>query len=256
MSTPEEKRQERRLALILQVQYPDQEGFIDDQTENLCSGGAFVRTERPLAIGDRIPLELGFPGLLDPLSFIGVVAWIRPTRGDEPAGAGIRVPEDRPADRKKLIDLFERLRSKTSTDAPVPPVATLSNYRVLIVEDNPHLSDMYEYVIRKMSKMEETRVTLDVAVAANGHLAWQKLNAEKFDLVLADLYMPVMDGFALLEKIRADDRFKAVPVVAISSGDAQVQARAKAVGATLYLRKPVRFTEVLETVRSLLHLHA
>jgi len=253
MSTPDEKRQGRRLALILQVQYPDQEGFIEDQTENLCSGGAFVRTERLLAVGDRVPLELAFPGLLDPIAFIGAVTWVRPRRGDEPPGVGIRVPEDRPGDRKKLLELFDRLHGKQEPAQISTPRSAIS-YRVLIVEDNPHLSDMYEYVIRKMSKMDTAGVTLDVGVAADGHLAWQKLNAEKFDLVIADLFMPVMDGFALLEKIRGDSRLKGVPVVAISSGDAQIQARARAAGATLYLRKPVRFVEVLETVRSLLKL--
>jgi uncharacterized protein (TIGR02266 family) len=254
MSAPEDKRQERRVALILQVQYPDREGFIDDQTENLCSGGAFVRTDRSLAVGDRLPLSIAFPGLLEPVRFIGAVAWVRPRRGDEASGVGIKIPEDRPADRKRLQELMNDLGPhEAARPAKSPPTA----YRVLIVEDNPHLSDMYEYVIRKMAKTDVAgKAAFDVAICADGHQAWQRLSSENFDLVLADMFMPVLDGFALLERMRQDERLKNVPVVAISAGDAQAQARAKASGATLYLRKPVRFVEVLETVRSLLKLQA
>lgn len=261
MSTPEEKRQDQRFCLVLQVQYPGQEGFIDDSTENLSAGGAFVRTERPLAVGDRIPLNLTFPGLLDPLALIGVVTWVRPKREDEPAGVGIQIPEDRPQDRSKLRDLMNRANPSSvtapATGAPSSSAApeSPSTYRVLIVEDNPHLSEMYEYVIRKIEQRDEAKdVSLEVTVATDGHQAWQKLCAQPFDLVLTDIFMPVMDGFTLVAKIRSDDRMKSVPVVAISAGDEQVAARTKQCGATTYLRKPVRFVDVLTTVRALLNL--
>lgn len=274
MSSPEDRRLSRRLSLILQVEYPDREGFVADSTENLCAGGAFVRTERPLATGDRVPLMLSFPGLLDPLDVIGVVTRVRLKRGDEPAGVGIMIPEDRPADRRKLQELMDRIHRQASASAtspqapnelgpsPAPPAppgaaAPASGFRVLIVEDNPHLLDMYQYVIHKMASTElGGKVPFEVVSAADGHQAWLKLAAERFDLVVTDMYMPVMDGFALVERIRSDERMRTMPVVAISAGDAQAAARARAVGVSTYLRKPVRFVEVLETVRTLLNLRS
>ncbi|HZX42383.1 MAG TPA: response regulator, partial [Myxococcaceae bacterium] len=69
-----------------------------------------------------------------------------------------------------------------------------------------------------------------------------------------DLYMPVMDGFALVQKIRAEPALRHIPVVAISGGGRDAEARARAEGVEVYLRKPVKFAEVLETVKRLLRI--
>ena len=56
-----------------------------DTTENLSRSGLFVQTDRPFDIGERIPLSLSFPGLLDPIEIVGQVVWIRTSRADERA---------------------------------------------------------------------------------------------------------------------------------------------------------------------------
>jgi len=66
--------------------------------------------------------------------------------------------------------------------------------------------------------------------------------------------MPVMDGFALIERIRAEDKLKHIPVLAISAGGEDTQARALGLGVNSYLRKPVRFAQVMETVKLLLEI--
>ncbi len=255
MDPAEEKRQDPRVSLILQVEYPEREGFIaPDSTENLGAGGAFVRTDRPFTVGDRVPVVLSFPGLLEPLTVTGVVAWVRAKKGDQTAGVGLRIAEDRPEDRQRLAAITARLRAAPAVKA-AGPTPSAAGYRVLIVEDNPHLSDMYQYVIRKMERMETSaRIPMEVAICGDGHEAWLKLCAERFDLVLADMYMPVMDGFELIAKMRADPKFKDTPIVSISAGGEQAAQRASKAGANVCLRKPVRFVEVLETVRTLLKL--
>jgi len=80
----------------------------------------------------------------------------------------------------------------------------------------------------------------EVASADNGHTALGKLRGERFDLLLLDLEMPELDGFALLEQRAADAALHAVPVIVTSSleGVAQV-ARCIELGADDYLHKPV-----------------
>ena len=64
--------------------------------------------------------------------------------------------------------------------------------------------------------------------------------------------MQEVDGFEFIRRIRADERTRNLPVVAISAGGADAQELAHSVGASVFLRKPVRFMDVLETVKSLL----
>ena len=57
-----------------------------------------------------------------------------------------------------------------------------------------------------------------------------------------------------MEKIREDEKLKKIPIVAISAGGKDAQERAMSCGVDIYLRKPVRFAEVLETVKQLLRI--
>lgn len=135
------------------------------------------------------------------------------------------------------------------------PSSLPSGLCILIVEDNPHIIQMYSYVLKKLASGElEGKVPLQVHLAANGHSALQQLRERRFDLVVMDLYMPVMDGFVLLERIRKDAELKAIPVLAISAGGTDAQERAASLGVDGYLRKPVRFEQVLETVKRLLQI--
>ena len=139
----------------------------------------------------------------------------------------------------------------------MPPIHSLppSGFRILIVEDNPHIMEMYSYVLKKLAAGDlEGKVPLEVHYAADGYRAWQQLRERKFHLVMTDLYMPVMDGFALLQKIKSEPGLKAIPVMAISAGGKDAQERAMGLGVDRYLRKPVRFAEVLETVKRLLQI--
>jgi CheY-like chemotaxis protein len=63
-----------------------------------------------------------------------------------------------------------------------------------------------------------------------------------------------MDGFQLVEKIRQEETLKTIPVIAISAGGKDAQERAMAAGVDIFLRKPVKFVEVLETVKTLLRI--
>jgi CheY-like chemotaxis protein len=127
--------------------------------------------------------------------------------------------------------------------------------RVLIVEDNPHIIEMYSYVLKKLAANESKgKLALEVHFASEGHAALTMLLEAPFHLVMTDLYMPVMDGFQLIERMRAESKLHGIPVVAISAGGADARERAVKLGVDRFLKKPVRFAEVMDTVKQLLKL--
>jgi uncharacterized protein (TIGR02266 family) len=240
-----EKRRDPRVPLVLRVEYPGSRSAMRDVTENLSVGGLFIRTDRDLAPGTRVPLQISFPSLLPPLEVEVEVVRRRPASPGDPAGVAVKIPLDRVDDRHKLANIVETARSASST--PVP-----RGYRVLVVEDNPHVVEMYDYALRKLRSGD---AALKVEYAGNGHDALSRLGEPpRIDLVMADLYMPVMDGFTLIERMRGDPALMEIPILVISAGAADARARALDLGVDVYLQKPVQFADVIATVRTLLRI--
>jgi CheY-like chemotaxis protein len=134
----------------------------------------------------------------------------------------------------------------------VPP----GGYRILIVEDAPHIMEMFGYALKRLAQKDlGGKIPFEVHFAPDGHQALQKLKEQPFHLVMTDLRMPVMDGFELVRRIREDPQLAHIAVIAISGMDPEeAQVRALDVGVDIYLRKPVQFTHVAETVKRLLKL--
>jgi uncharacterized protein (TIGR02266 family) len=242
----EEKRRDPRIPLVLRVDYPATPEFFRDATENLSAGGIFIRTDRDLAPGERVALQIGFPGLLEPLEVQVEVVRHRLAHSGEPPGVAVRIPDDRAEDRERVARL---VRAARNTEAPPARL-----YRVLVVEDNPHVVEMYEWALRKL-RAAAGQVDVQVEYAANGHLALARLSRPpRVDLCIVDLFMPVMDGFTLVERIRADPALMALPIIVISAGGAEARQRAGGLGVDVYLQKPVQFAEIVNTVRTLLRI--
>jgi uncharacterized protein (TIGR02266 family) len=248
MSDRKEKRRDPRVPLVLRVEYPGNPQAVKDATENLSAGGLFLRTDRELAEGDRLPLQIGFPGLLEPFVVEVEVVRRRPAGEASPAGVAVKIPDDRADDRHKLARLAETARTSHG-----PPARA---YRVLVVEDNPHVVEMYEYALRKL-RSPTAGVDVVVEYAANGHDALKRLGeAPAIDLVMADLYMPVLDGFGLVARMKAEPALARTPIVIISAGGADARVRALELGVEVYLQKPVQFADVMNTVRTLLRIRS
>jgi len=243
MSDASEKRQDPRIPLILQVQYPDQAGALKDTTENLSAGGLFLRTDRTLAVGDRLPLQIGFPGLLPPLTI--EVEVVRQRRADEtgPAGVAVRVPTDRDEDRRALARL-----AATRPGGAAPP----RPFRILVVEDNALLTEMLRHALGRIGTTDGQPLDVEARFVVDGEAALRAIAAEPPDLLMTDLFMPVMDGFAVLERLRANPSTRTLPVLVVSSGGEPARSRALALGADVYLGKPVPFADLIATLRLLL----
>lgn len=84
-----------------------------------------------------------------------------------------------------------------------------------------------------------TRDGYAVATAVNGREAVDMLEAGSYDLVLCDIMMPEMDGYEVLERMKADDRLRHVPIIMISAlTEIDAAARCIELGAEDYLPKP------------------
>ena len=101
---------------------------------------------------------------------------------------------------------------------------------VLLVEDHADSRAMYA---------EFLSVDFDVLEAGDGVAALEVLREARPDVIVTDLALPRMDGLALMDAIRTDERFRDVPVIALSgysSGEHEVRARRA--GAVSVLNKP------------------
>lgn len=225
---------------MVRVSYPDRQALAD-ASENLSVGGLFVQTREPFALGETVRLSLSFPGLLAPFELKGAVAWKRSPTADREGGIGVCV--DDPKERARLVALLDA--------AANPKPRQAGPFQVLLVEDNPHVAEMYSYTLRKLASQLPGNA-VEVHFANDGHQALQVVQERPIQLVITDLYMPVLDGFALVERLRALEATRDVPIVAISAGGPEARTRALGVGVDVFLRKPVRFVEVLETVKTLI----
>lgn len=103
--------------------------------------------------------------------------------------------------------------------------------KILIVDDEPFNVD---YLEQELEELDYATVS-----AANGQEALEKVSSESPDLVLLDIMMPVMDGFEVLARLKADANTRDIPVIVISANsDLKSVVRGIELGAEDYLPKP------------------
>jgi len=80
--------------------------------------------------------------------------------------------------------------------------------KIMIVEDSPHQQEFLRAALRADGH--------DIVAASDGGDAIRRLEAERFDLILTDIFMPDCDGLELIRRIRASD--SSLPIIAMSAG--------------------------------------
>ena len=88
--------------------------------------------------------------------------------------------------------------------------------------------------------------------ARNGRECVSMAQAEPPDLLLVDLSMPVLDGWGVLKELRADERTRHIPCVAVTAFADPAREQALAAGFDGYLSKPFKSRELIDTVKSML----
>ena len=117
---------------------------------------------------------------------------------DEPMGFALGAAEylTKPVDRRRLKSVLARWTGADGT-------------RVLVVDD--------ERATRRTLRRALEAEGCEVVEAEHGEAALRRLAAAVPDLVLLDLMMPVMDGFAFLDAVRARDEWRGIPVVVVTA---------------------------------------
>jgi len=131
---------------------------------------------------------------------------------------------------------------------PIAPAAQATDRQaplVMVVDDS--------LTMRKVTGRILERHNFEVAVARDGIEALERLEERVPDLMLLDIEMPRMDGYELATAMRADPRYKGVPIVMITSrsGDKHRQ-RAFEIGVQRYLGKPYQELDLMRNVYDLL----
>ncbi len=245
MPNESNRRLEDRAPLTLLVDYPDRDDLVSDFTENLSMGGTFVRTERELTIGSQIRLLLSCPGLIEPIALRGLVRWTRPALETADAGAGIQFTEYDEEVRRRLRHVIDGIASNN-------PDVIGQEVNLLVVEDNKHIVDFIRDGLTLGRNTLGESVAFQFTIARDGRSAVELLKSQSFDAAIIDVYLPELDGIAVIEKARASQSTQFLPIVAISAGGRDAADRALAAGADRFLSKPIRLKEVLDALRSII----
>ena len=121
----------------------------------------------------------------------------------------------------------------------------MNKYKVLVVEDSPTMRQLIVFALKRIRNFQ-------IVEANDGVDGLKKLSADKFDLILTDINMPIMDGLKLVSMVRNDPKYNDVPIIIITTeGAVEDRERALALGANEYITKPIQATQNLDTVKTL-----
>jgi CheY-like chemotaxis protein len=118
--------------------------------------------------------------------------------------------------------------------------------KFLIVDDDPNGLYMLEVMLKGSG--------YDVASAANGAEALEKLNAEEFDVIISDILMPVMDGFQLCRKVKGNKDLNHILFIFYTTTytEEKDEELALKMGADKFIRKPVEPDEFIKIVQGVI----
>lgn len=123
----------------------------------------------------------------------------------------------------------------------------MTGHKVLVVEDSPTMRQLIVFALKRIRGFQ-------IVEANDGVDGLKKLSAEKFDLILTDINMPIMDGLKLVSMVRNDPNYKETPIIVITTeGATEDRERALALGADEYITKPIQTMKILETVKKLMN---
>ena len=124
----------------------------------------------------------------------------------------------------------------------------MAQFRCLVVEDSPMMRQLLVFALARVKNLKVTE-------ADDGVDGLRKLAAGKFDLILTDINMPIMDGLKLVKRVRSDPVHKDTPIIIITTeGSTEDRQRALQLGANAYITKPIQAPQVIAKVKELLNI--
>ena len=123
-----------------------------------------------------------------------------------------------------------------------------AEYTCLVVEDSPMMRQLLVFALSRVKNLKVTE-------ADDGVDGLRKLAGNKFDLILTDINMPIMDGLKLVKRVRSDPMHKDTPIIIITTeGSSEDRQRALQLGANAYITKPIQAPQVIAKVKELLEI--
>lgn len=131
----------------------------------------------------------------------------------------------------------------------------VKNGVVVLAEDDDATRKLAEIAMGELDTVSDFQVVRDgIELLAYLRREGEHADAKRPHLVLLDLNMPRMDGFAALAEIRQDDRLKDLPIVILTTSDSQHDVmRCYRLGANSFVTKPTGFNALQTLFRSLEH---
>lgn len=184
--------------------------------------------------------QLGLQGVLvKPVTESVLFDTITGVLGDRAAARMPITSSAAPARTERALPTGKSL-SALSTAFPV-----LDGKRVLVVEDNAMSREVVSDFL--------TVVGIQVDTAANGLEALTRLKTSSYDAVLMDMHMPEMDGLAATQEIRRHERWRLLPIIALTAQTRPEDRKAAlAAGMSAHLTKPINETTLYTTLSQLL----
>jgi two-component system chemotaxis response regulator CheY len=116
---------------------------------------------------------------------------------------------------------------------------------VLTIDDSPSVRKLVEFALKSKG--------FEVDSAEDGQEGLERMREERFDAIVLDVNMPRMDGLEFLRRIRADQLYASIPVIMLTTeGQERDKDKAIELGATAYIVKPFKPTQLLELVDEVL----
>ena len=113
--------------------------------------------------------------------------------------------------------------------------------KILAVDDSKTMRDMVSFTL--------SNAGYDVLMADDGVNAIKALSGQSVDVIITDINMPNMNGIELVEKLRADDRYRATPILILTTeSDDAVKQQGRTAGATGWIVKPFVPEKLLKVV--------
>jgi len=122
----------------------------------------------------------------------------------------------------------------------------MADIRFLVVEDSPTMRQLITFSLKRIPNAK-------IIEASDGVDALKKLKEDRFDLIVSDINMPLMDGLKLVSMIRNDPAYRSTPIVIVTTEGSQAdREKGLALGANAYLSKPIQTNELLKIVKGLI----
>ncbi len=123
---------------------------------------------------------------------------------------------------------------------------------IVLVEDNPGHARLIEKHLLRAQIASEIHICVDGQEALDYMFGSDRLDADESTIILLDLNLPVLSGFQVLERLKADPRTANTPVIVLTtSRDSHEVSRCYGLGCNMYLTKPVDYEHFKEAISGL-----